>query len=249
MAAVARRKGSANLEVCLPQEVQWKPPLRQAAGTLSATRPHEVRQHFRKIKMRKIIAIIAIALLTSCNNFEKKFYQKIDEGQSNAIQKGFDIFDLSTITDFEWDSVFLVRGNESVPELKEEIDEILSDRRSSIHWEDRRFNGKVDTLFRWQTKDLPVDKDRFYFLTPEKKLVIKEIKSGIFKHKPAFEIKCSCCEVNIHNFPTLRWFSKQECIFILTSNTQEVGTGTVWLKVNCTEFENEENKITEMGSR
>jgi hypothetical protein len=37
MAAVARRKGSANLEVCLPREVQWKPPLRQAAGTLGAS--------------------------------------------------------------------------------------------------------------------------------------------------------------------------------------------------------------------
>ena len=31
MAAVARRNGSANLKVCTPQEVQWKPPLRQAA--------------------------------------------------------------------------------------------------------------------------------------------------------------------------------------------------------------------------
>jgi len=32
MAAEARRNGSAILEVCTPQEVQWKPPLRQAAG-------------------------------------------------------------------------------------------------------------------------------------------------------------------------------------------------------------------------
>jgi len=31
MAAEARRNGSANLKVCTPQEVQWKPPLRQAA--------------------------------------------------------------------------------------------------------------------------------------------------------------------------------------------------------------------------
>jgi hypothetical protein len=37
MAAVARRKCSADLEVCRPQEVQWKPPLRQAAGTLGAS--------------------------------------------------------------------------------------------------------------------------------------------------------------------------------------------------------------------
>jgi len=37
MAAEARRNGSANLKVCTPQEVQWKPPLRQAAATLGAT--------------------------------------------------------------------------------------------------------------------------------------------------------------------------------------------------------------------
>jgi hypothetical protein len=36
MAAVARRKCRADFEVCRPQEVQLKPPLRQAAGTLPA---------------------------------------------------------------------------------------------------------------------------------------------------------------------------------------------------------------------
>jgi hypothetical protein len=36
--ALARRKCSANLEVCRPPEVQWKPPLRQAAGTLCVSR-------------------------------------------------------------------------------------------------------------------------------------------------------------------------------------------------------------------
>ena len=36
MAAVARRQFCANLHVITPQEVQWKPPLRQAAGTLAA---------------------------------------------------------------------------------------------------------------------------------------------------------------------------------------------------------------------
>jgi len=37
MEAVTRRNGSANLKLCTPQEVQWKPPLRQAAGMLSAS--------------------------------------------------------------------------------------------------------------------------------------------------------------------------------------------------------------------
>jgi hypothetical protein len=37
MAAVPRRQFCANLNVTTPQEVQWKPPLRQAAGTLPAS--------------------------------------------------------------------------------------------------------------------------------------------------------------------------------------------------------------------
>jgi len=38
MAAVARRKCSGNLQLPAPQEVQWKPPLRQSDATLYATR-------------------------------------------------------------------------------------------------------------------------------------------------------------------------------------------------------------------
>ena len=34
MAAVARRQFCRNFHVIIPQQVQWKPPLRQAAGTL-----------------------------------------------------------------------------------------------------------------------------------------------------------------------------------------------------------------------
>ena len=37
MAAEARRKCSGNLQLPAPQEVQWKPPLRQAATTLYAS--------------------------------------------------------------------------------------------------------------------------------------------------------------------------------------------------------------------
>jgi len=37
MAAEARRKCSGNLQLPAPQEVLWKPPLRQAATTLTAS--------------------------------------------------------------------------------------------------------------------------------------------------------------------------------------------------------------------
>ena len=35
---LARRQFCAKLHVITPQQVQWKPPLRQAAGTLGDTR-------------------------------------------------------------------------------------------------------------------------------------------------------------------------------------------------------------------
>jgi len=38
MATVTRRQFCENLNVTTPQEVQWKPRLRQAAGTLCASR-------------------------------------------------------------------------------------------------------------------------------------------------------------------------------------------------------------------
>jgi hypothetical protein len=38
MAAVARRQFCGKLNVIIPQQVQWKPPLPQAAGTLAVRR-------------------------------------------------------------------------------------------------------------------------------------------------------------------------------------------------------------------
>ena len=171
--------------------------------------------------------ILCLIFLSSCNNreFERKFYQKVDEAQINAIKKGVVYFDLSEITNFEWDSVLLVRGNESVPVGFYEIDEMLNGRKSYIHWE-KRIKGEVDTTFRWQTKNLPVNKDRFYFLTPDKKLIVKEIKSGIHKHKPAFVIKH--CNENY-------WLSKEECKFKAFTNTKTKETGTVRFETNCIE--------------
>ena len=44
MAAVARRQFCGNFNVIIPQQVQWKPRLRQAAGTLEAMRGQCVEQ-------------------------------------------------------------------------------------------------------------------------------------------------------------------------------------------------------------
>lgn len=51
------------------------------------------------------ILLIVLIVLKYCNSFERKFYNSLKQGQINAIKNGADIFDFSTITNFEWDSV------------------------------------------------------------------------------------------------------------------------------------------------
>jgi hypothetical protein len=51
MAAVSRRNGSENLESTAPHERQWKPPLRQAAGTLAASGQVRSGQRRKELKI------------------------------------------------------------------------------------------------------------------------------------------------------------------------------------------------------
>jgi len=186
------------------------------------------------IKFPNILLVLFFLLyLASCDNFEKKFYDRIDQGQINAIKNGADTFDFASITDFEWDSVLLVRGNESVPEHKEFIEESLNNKKSKIDWEERAYGGKIDPRLTRKTKDLQINRDRFYFLTPEKKIIEKEIKSGINSHNPAFDLElCLLDSINKRE-----WLSRKECKFILKSNVQTIGEGTVILYSRCrTEF-------------
>lgn len=164
-----------------------------------------------------ILTLTALSFLASCDNFERRFYEKIDQGQLNAIQNGSDTFDLATITDFEWDSVILIRGNESVPYFKEEIEAFLHHQKNEVHWV-------------YKTTDLPINRDRFYFLTPDKKIIEKEIKSGLTKHRPAFDLVYCSTGSNNESY----WLSKSECKFILTSNSRKAGQGTVFMKPACT---------------
>ena len=164
-----------------------------------------------------ILALTALTFLASCDNFERRFYEKIVQGQLNAIQNGADTFDLATITDFEWDSVILIRGNESVPYFKEEIEAFLQQQKNDVHWV-------------YKTTDLPTNRDRFYFLTPDKKIIEKEIKSGISMHRPAFDFIYCSTDSNNERY----WLSKSECQFILTSNSRKAGQGTIFMYPACT---------------
>jgi hypothetical protein len=49
MAAVSRRQFCGKLNVITPQQVHWKPPLRQAAGTLAAMAGQCMRNWKNKI--------------------------------------------------------------------------------------------------------------------------------------------------------------------------------------------------------
>ena len=52
---LSRRQYYGNLHVITPQQVQWKPPLRQAAGTLEASEEQRSRQINRKLKVKRNI--------------------------------------------------------------------------------------------------------------------------------------------------------------------------------------------------
>ena len=158
--------------------------------------------HFRNIAL----ALCLITLL-SCNRFEHDLYSKIDKGQLQSIENKSPIrFDLTTITDFEWDSVLIITGNESMPVLDFEIEEYL----------------------KRPTEDLETFRDRFYFLTADKKLVIKEVKSGIYRN-PA--VQYEFCKSDSSDFRI--WLSYEECQFTLIPNSTKPGKGTVYLFPKC----------------
>lgn len=180
------------------------------------------------IRLSSICLFIVLISLTSCDRFEHRYYNEIKEGQINAIKNGADTFDLSAITDFEWDSVLLIRGNESVPIFSDEIEEILNNRNIEQLWKNMKTNKINDSNYVYKTTDLPTYKDRFYFLTPEKNMIEKEIRGGVY-HSPAVHYwDCLIDSIYVRN-----WIARKECIFIVETNVRTVGKGTVFLYPDC----------------
>jgi hypothetical protein len=148
--------------------------------------------------MKKVLAIsvisFALAVLSSCNSFESKFYKAIDDGEDRAIKtRNHTTFDLSSITDFQWDSLLVVKGNESVPVTAEEIERDLNRA----------------------TTDLPTFEDRFYFLQHDKSIIVKEIESSIESDKPDYDIELCM----IDSTQRRKWLSRRECKFKLMTNS------------------------------
>ena len=152
--------------------------------------------------------ILISTLLIGCDDFEEKFYAKIDTSQKLAIENNEPvIFNLNEVTDFEWNKMLHVSGNESVP----------------VH------NFEIEPTLGHKTTDLEVYKDRFYFLTPENELIVKEID---YQHSPAYEIEFCIRDTN-NKTEYYQWLSKDECKFTLIPNTKVVRTGTVFLFPKC----------------
>ncbi len=155
-----------------------------------------------------LTAFFSLIFLSSCNSFEKDFYNAIDKGQIKVIKNNSaDTFDLTSITNFQWDSVLIINGNESVPVTAEEIEPVL----------------------KRHTTDLPTFKDRFYFLQHDKTIITKEIESGIYSHKPAYDIEQCLIDSTHHR----SWLARQECKFKLMYNSRTLGDGTVFLFPPC----------------
>jgi hypothetical protein len=180
---------------------------KEKRGHQAANVSRHIPQHmFRLFSKQFFFALIAFGL-SSCDRFESRFYERIDECQINAIAHSTDTLILSELTDFDWDSVLFVPGNESVPVLAKEIEPIL---------------GR-------QTADLPTFTDRFYFLTADKSIIIMEISSTIHNHNPAVEFEH--CNEDKHHYR--KWLSRQESMFIAKTNVLIPGSGTLFLYPIC----------------
>lgn len=158
--------------------------------------------------VKNYISLFVLALiLISCDQFENKFYSKIEQAQKESIENNSPVkLKLEDITDFEWVKIMHVTGNESVPVFSFEIEPSLGRK----------------------TTDLDTYKNRFYFLNSKNELIVKDID---YMHSPTYEIE-SCIKDSTNQY--YQWLTKEECEFILIPNTKVAGTGTVFLFPKCT---------------
>lgn len=104
--------------------------------------------------------LLMLLLFSACSNsFEHKFYSGLELGLSSySVKKKPVLFNLSHFTDFDWEKLIIIYGNESVPVLAEEIEHKIG----------------------YKTTDLSLNKDRFYFFKNNQLVKEIEIKSGYY---------------------------------------------------------------------
>ena len=124
-------------------------------------------------KLNFISLILFLLILSSCDNFQEKLFNKIDIVKQSETLK--DTFDIAEITDFEWDSVLLIMGNESTIQDKEYVEDILNNKMIELHWEEDKWMIDKNKKGIHKSDELPIERDGFYFLTNDKKIIVKEI--------------------------------------------------------------------------
>ena len=140
----------------------------------------------------KIHLLLTLCLFISCNNFENKFFNELEEANNKYEKtKIKQIFDFTKITNFDWDYFQYIRGNESVPIFSNEIER--------------------DLKLNFKTADLDLNKTRFYFYKDKKLIREIEINTPDFK-TPYFTFKfCKSNKIN-----------KSESIFYLTKASETI---------------------------
>lgn len=157
---------------------------------------------------QRIFEFLIISLLiTGCNKFEQNLHLGIQKAAKTTLEANEPAnFDLNSITDFEWDSVLVVLGNESVPVFRDEI------------------NYKLGQ----PANDLKTNRHRFYFITPKKEVVIKEVNSERFR-RPYVDFGCCIDDEGT----TLFWLTNEENKFKIVPNMQTLSKGSIYLFPNC----------------
>ncbi len=142
-------------------------------------------------QLRIPILLIVAFISVSCNSFEDNFYSQLKtKSEIYHKTKKLQQFDLSKITNFDWDYFQYIRGNESVEISAYDIKKSL----------DLNFNPKT----------LDLNKTRFYFFKNKNLIREIEINSEDFK-TPYFTI--NYCNKDINK--TLR----EESVFSLSAET------------------------------
>src|SRR5262245_24633493 len=101
---------------------------------------------------------LAAVFMLGCSDFESDLFGSITRGQERLIHSKDGVtLDLAAVTPFDWDSVLVVIGNESVPV---EADDIAQDLGS-------------------QTTALDLNTDRYYFRCVDGSTKVIETRSSV----------------------------------------------------------------------
>ena len=134
--------------------------------------------------------VIGTYLFFSFDPFEDLFYKELKNclyGEKRCV-RDTSYFDFTQVIDFEWDSLIIIEPKSSYPIYENEIRSLLYPR-----------------LPKQKIQPLEVGRIRFYFLKPDKTIVLKEIDAlSITQNYYILDIICS-----------ERWLAQKNSYFLI----------------------------------